>query len=54
LVNLFSNFASFPEIRLCGKWLQEMGFQHGQTIKVKQEMNRITITVEEGGVANDA
>lgn len=46
--------AIFPEIRLCGKWLQEMGFQHGQTIKVKQEMNRITITVEEGGVADDA
>lgn len=36
----------FPEIRLCGKWLQEMGFQYGQTIKVQQEMNKITITIE--------
>ncbi|MGS2763704.1 SymE family type I addiction module toxin [Sinomicrobium sp. M5D2P9] len=36
-----------PEIRLCGKWLQDIGFEHGQTIKVKQEKNKITITVDE-------
>lgn len=23
-----------PEIRLCGKWLKDIGFEHGQTIKV--------------------
>lgn len=37
----------FPEIRLCGKWLQDIGFEHGQIIKVKQEKNKITITVDE-------
>jgi len=36
----------FPEIRLCGKWLQEIGFEHGQTINVRQEKNKITITVD--------
>ncbi len=35
----------FPEIRLCGKWLQDIGFEHGQTIKVQQEKNKITITI---------
>lgn len=34
-----------PEIRLCGKWLKEIGFEQGQTIKVQQERNKITITV---------
>ncbi len=36
----------FPEIRLCGKWLQDIGFENGQTINVQQEKNKITITVE--------
>lgn len=36
----------FPEIRLCGKWLQDIGFEHGQTINVRQERNKITITVD--------
>jgi len=35
----------FPEIRLCGKWLQNIGFEHGQTIKVLAKRNKITITV---------
>ncbi len=36
----------FPEIRLCGKWLQDLGFNCGQEVHVKQEFNKITITVE--------
>ncbi len=40
--------AIFPEIRLCGKWLKSIGFKHGQTIKVSQQQNKITITVEDG------
>jgi len=34
-----------PEIRLCGKWLEDIGFESGQTIKVKQEQHKITITL---------
>ena len=36
----------FPGIRLCGKWLQDIGFNCGQEVHVKQEFNKITITVE--------
>ncbi|WP_294197666.1 SymE family type I addiction module toxin [uncultured Chryseobacterium sp.] len=35
-----------PEIRLCGKWLQEIGFEQGNTIKVQQRKNKITITLD--------
>lgn len=37
----------FPEIRLCGKWLQDMGFECGQTVTVQREKNKITITVDD-------
>ncbi|KQM36546.1 SymE family type I addiction module toxin [Chryseobacterium sp. Leaf201] len=36
-----------PEIRLCGKWLKDIGFEHGQTIKVQQRKNKITITLDQ-------
>lgn len=36
-----------PEIRLCGKWLKESGFNSGQAVKVKYEMNKIVITIED-------
>jgi toxic protein SymE len=36
----------FPEIRLCGKWLQDMGFDCGQLVTVRHEKNRIIITVD--------
>lgn len=35
-----------PEIRLCGKWLQEIGFEQGNTIKVQQRKNKINITLD--------
>lgn len=37
----------FPEIRLCGKWLQETGFNSGDIVTVQHEKNKIIITVEE-------
>jgi len=37
----------FPEIRLCGKWLKDIGFDHDQMIKVRQEKHKIIITIEE-------
>jgi len=35
-----------PEIRLKGKWLKEIGFEEGNTIKVQQRKNKITITLD--------
>ncbi|PBQ30439.1 hypothetical protein CNR22_01210 [Sphingobacteriaceae bacterium] len=34
-----------PEIRLEGKWLESLGFKRGQTVKIKQQKNKLTITV---------
>lgn len=39
---------SIPEIRLEGKWLDELGFKKGQTIIIKQEQNKLTITLDNG------
>lgn len=30
---------SIPEIRLEGKWLDELGFKKGQTVIIEQEQN---------------
>ncbi|MFH6957160.1 SymE family type I addiction module toxin [Flavobacterium aquidurense] len=37
-------YVIFPEIRLCGKWLKDIGFEYGQSITVIHEKNRIIIT----------
>lgn len=34
----------FPEIRLCGKWLQDLGFNTGQSVTVSYEEGKIIIT----------
>ena len=34
-----------PEIRLEGKWLESLGFKRGQTVQIKQQKNKLTITV---------
>lgn len=34
-----------PEIRLEGNWLKELGFEIGKEIEVKQQKNRLTITL---------
>lgn len=39
-------YVVFPEIRLCGKWLQDEGFDCGQSVTVKHEKNKIIITVD--------
>jgi toxic protein SymE len=36
-----------PELRLCGKWLNETGFSCGKVCTVSCEKNKITITVNE-------
>jgi len=34
-----------PEIRLEGKWLKELGFDIGKEIEIKQQQNKLTITL---------
>lgn len=43
----FGYYNIFPEIRLSGKWLQNLGFTCGDNIKVRTEKNRIVITNSE-------
>jgi len=35
-----------PVIKLEGKWLKKLGFNEGQMISVKQQQNKLTITVQ--------
>lgn len=42
----YHQYVIFPEIRLCGKWLQDMGFDCGQSVTVVHEKNKIIITVD--------
>ncbi|WP_336716851.1 SymE family type I addiction module toxin [Chryseobacterium mucoviscidosis] len=36
-----------PEIRLRGKWLDELGFGEGKMVNIQQKKNKIIITVDE-------
>lgn len=38
--------ATVPEIRLEGKWLQEVGFKEGEHVKIWVERNKLTITID--------
>lgn len=35
----------FPVLRLCGKWLQDSGFNIGHVVDIVCEQGRITITI---------
>ena len=35
---------TFPEIRLCGKWVRDTGFDCGQDITVSHKKDKIVIT----------
>jgi toxic protein SymE len=37
-----------PEIRLEGRWLEEVGFKEGKRVKIQVEKNKLTITVDDG------
>lgn len=41
----WSKYTVVPEIRLEGKWLKELGFEIGKEIKIRQEKNKLTITL---------
>jgi toxic protein SymE len=34
-----------PEIKMEGKWLRELGFEIGDQIEIKQQKNKLTITL---------
>lgn len=38
-------YARMPEIRLCGRWLQEAGFECGDEVTVRCLGNRLEITL---------
>lgn len=38
-------YTLMPEIRLCGKWLQEAGFECGDEVTVKCLVNKLEITL---------
>lgn len=44
LARAYSGAVIMPQIRLCGKWLRDMGFDCGDTVTVTHEQNRIIIT----------
>jgi toxic protein SymE len=39
---------TIPEIRLEGKWLDELGFKQGQMVNIEQEKNKLIITIDNG------
>jgi len=40
----YNRYIIFPEIRLSGKWLGELGFDCGQYVTISHEENKIIIT----------
>lgn len=42
----YHRYVTFPEIRLSGKWLKEMGFDCGKFVIVHHNKNKITITLQ--------
>lgn len=42
----YHRYVIFPEIRLCGKWLQEIGFNCGNFVTVEHQRNKIIITTQ--------
>lgn len=40
----YNRYVIFPEIRLSGKWLGELGFDCGEYVTIHHEENKIVIT----------
>ncbi|MEN2398974.1 SymE family type I addiction module toxin [Flavobacterium sp. MC2016-06] len=40
----YNRYVVFPEIRLCGKWLQDIGFNQGNFVTIEHQENKIIIT----------
>ena len=50
----WGNNYTVPEIRLEGKWLEELGFKEGKQVKVLIKNNSLTLTVDENKADNNA
>lgn len=46
LTETYDRHPIYPELRLSGKWLQDIGFNFGQPVIVLIEPNKITLTIE--------
>lgn len=42
----WAEWVTYPEIRLAGKWLEDLGVECGMMVTVTQEENRIVITFD--------
>ncbi len=42
----YNRYILFPEIKLCGKWLQDLGFESGNYVIVECQDNEIRIRLE--------
>lgn len=42
----YHRYVMFPEIRLSGKWLKDIGFESGKFVLVSHENNEIRIVLE--------
>lgn len=40
------DYITVPEIRLEGKWLEDLGFLEGNEVVIEQENNKLTITLK--------
>ncbi|MEO9802658.1 MAG: SymE family type I addiction module toxin [Reichenbachiella sp.] len=50
----YHQYAIVPEIRLCGKWLKESGFEEGMYVNIEVQNNRLIITLNEEKPITDA
>lgn len=39
------DYTTVPEIRLEGRWLEQLGFKQGDQVQIKQERYKLTITL---------
>ncbi|MCE7996341.1 MAG: type I toxin-antitoxin system SymE family toxin [Roseivirga sp.] len=41
------DYTTVPEIRLEGRWLEELGFKEGDKVQIKQQHNKLIITLHQ-------
>lgn len=47
ITRAYRRYIVFPEIRLSGRWLFDMGFRCGESVTVLHEKNKIIITAND-------
>lgn len=41
------DYTTVPEIRLEGRWLENLGFEQGRHVQIRQKRNKLIITLQE-------